>query len=199
MNGKYDAYKQKNVPGPGEYGADSALIGIKEKAPAYGFGEKRVSKYSEVPGPGSYEYDSPNLGPGKSNKFGNSRRPGVGNIVPGPGAYDANAKDQAALGQFSKSPRRHIAYGKHIEVGPGSYEYNDPGKPNAVKSTLMARRDKDPATFVPGPGAYDNHEVTKLGAKPGGYSVGNSGRTDFTKARKANPGPGEYIDPDKKQ
>jgi len=63
----------------------------------------------------------------------------------------------------------------------------------------MARRDKDPATIAPGPGAYDNHEVTKLGAKPGGYSLGNSGRTDFTKTRKAIPGPGEYIDPDKKQ
>ena len=59
----------------------------------------------------------------------------------------------------------------------------------------MARRDKDPATAVPGPGAYDNHEVTKLGAKAGGYALGNSGRTDFTRTTKANPGPGEYIDP----
>lgn len=103
------------------------------------------------------------------------------------------------MGQFSKSPRRHIAYGKHIEVGPGSYEYNDPGKPKAKQSLLMARRDKDPATAVPGPGTYDNHEITKLGAKAGGYSLGNSGRTDFTKIRKSFPGPGEYIEPDKKE
>lgn len=200
--------KPKDGPGPGDYspelinsGAPSYTIGKRLSPskpngfPAPGHydtppksvqapllrGKPKDLPISDFPGPGEYSpsrvQSSQAYSQSRSNRFQDI------NISPGPGEYSPELRRsgpqytmgiKTSSGSFGDSP------------GPAAY---DPALIPSKSSVTLRGKPTDPTPAqIPGPGSY-NLEF-KSGNK--GFSQGKSGREDFTKSFKYNPGPGSY-------
>lgn len=175
------------TPGPGTYELRSSLI----EGPKYTMtGRKSNSKSDGLPGPGHYNQsfnDTITKEKAPAYRMGSAsrvERPSSA-YVPGPGNYDSPKGKSGPSWGFGTQSRENIF---KIDIpGPGTYEI--PTTLDRKAYSMTGRKHDTSIAEVPGPGTYNPGSDRN---KSPAWSMGKTGRIDFTNNKKDVPGPGTY-------
>lgn len=199
------------TPGPGEYNPD-----FKSSGPCYSMiGRGSENRFEVTPGPGAYNLPEESS---RSTFLRGKPKELPDNNVPGPGKYSPDKAFKSVSYSLSRSNRfcdieqtpgpgdfhwegkkegpKYSFTGRPVEFfkeqqspGPGSYDIK--GTRTNLSFSLRGKYKDLPDNRVPGPGSYEvGSNLSSIG-----FTLGNSGRTDFTKNNKFNPAPGQYEQP----
>lgn len=175
------------TPGPGAYQVEPKVVA----GPKFTMlGRKDQNANSSNPGPGHYdqslnEYAVKDRAPAyKIGSGSRTERPNSDNL-PGPGAYDSNAKTIGPSWGFGSQPRSNSS--KAGIPGPGSYSNTDLVSKKGF--TMNGRPQNSIQNSNPGPGSYNPADSI---SKAPGWSLGKSSRGNFSSKSREMPGPGAY-------
>lgn len=174
--------KQGNSPGPGSYDIPDS----RDKRSSFLLGKSLQKLGDSIPGPGAYDInkkiENRSISVGKSIRFKSKLH-----LVPGPGNYNNETKEQVTGVIFTKAKRDENSpkTTRYNFPGPGNYspkERSDsPGWKFSTEKRVTSQIAKNP-----GPGAYNIPDSRDTR----GFLLSSSRREIFN--RSETPGPGNY-------
>lgn len=182
-------------PAPGTYEMKSTLD-PRGYSMAGKHGDNALREAASVPGPGAYNPSLTDRAPSYGVGRGQRSDWAQGNVNPGPGSYDANARPRSAapvyfLRSFGTDPRRPMSASVDTP-GPGTYRVRMEAT-EGPQYSMPGRGPGKQRSDTPGPGQYEAGAYDAVLQKAPAFGLGSAKRGDNgTQSMKELPGPGAY-------